>query len=147
MIRKSIGVVAVLFVLLAMIGESFDPDLIYSDQWMLGMVIGLGSISLYLKLQYNLSVGTTIKFLAMPFGFYVSIIFLSGVVDGGTTEVSVGLAPSLLGGFLSALFLDAKSNEVMVPRWSRNIDVLFFLICIYAIVFVVSLGINILLSI
>ena len=37
--------------------------------------------------------------------------------------MSVGLAPSLLGGFLSALFLDAKSNEVMVPRWSRKIDV------------------------
>lgn len=138
MIRKSIGVTAVLFVLFAMASESFDPDLIYSDQWMLGMVFGLGSISLYLKLQYELSVGTAIKFLAMPFGFYVSIIYLSDVVDGGTTEVSVGLAPSLLGGFLSAVSLDAKSNEAMVPRWSRKIDVLFFLICIYAIVFVVS---------
>ena len=138
MIRKSIGVVAVLFVLIAMIAQSFGPDLIYSNQWMLGMVFGLGSISLYLKLQYNLSVGTTIKFLAMPFGFYISLIYLSDVVDGGTTEVSVGLAPSLLGGFLSALFLDSKTNELMVPRWSRNIDVLFFVICIYAIVFVVS---------
>jgi len=138
MIRKSIGVVAVLFVLFGMASEGFDPDLIYSHQWMLGMVLGLGSISLYLKLQYNLSVGTAIKFLAMPFGFYVSLIYLSDVVDGGTTEVSVGLAPSLLGGFLSALFLDSKTNEVMVPRWSRNIDVLFFVICIYAIVFVVS---------
>ena len=138
MIRKSIGVTAVLSVLVAMTGLGFAPDLIYSDQWVLGMVFGLGSISLYLKLQYNLSIGTVIKFLAMPFGFYISLIYLSDVVDGGTTEVSVGLAPSLLGGFLSALFLDAKSNEVMVPRWSRKIDVLFFLICIYAIVFVVS---------
>ena len=138
MIRKSIGVVAVLFVLLAMIFENFDPFVIYSHQWMLGMVFGLGSISLYLKLQYNLSVGTTIKFLAMPFGFYISLIYLINVLDGGTKEVSVGLAPSLLGGFLSALFLDAKSNELMVPRWSRKIDLAFFFMCIYAIVFIVS---------
>ena len=138
MIRKSIGLIAVLFVLLAMMGESFDPNLIYSNQWMLGMLLGLGSISLYLKLQYELSLGTTIKFLAMPFGFYVSIVYLSDVVDGGTTAVSVGLAPALLGGFLSALFLDAKTNEVMVPRWSRKIDAVFFLLCIYATVFVVS---------
>ena len=102
MIRKSIGVVAVLFVLLAMMGESFDPNLIYSNRWMLGMVLGLGSIALYLKLQYDLLLGTTIKFLAMPFGFYVSIVYLSDVVDGGTTAVYVGLAPSLFGGFLSA---------------------------------------------
>ena len=53
MIRKSIGVVAVLFVLFGMASESFDPDLIYSNRWMLGMVLGLGSISLYLKLQYE----------------------------------------------------------------------------------------------
>jgi len=138
MIRKTIGVVAVLFVLFAMASESFDPDLIYSHRWMLGMVLGLGSIALYLKLQYDLSLGTTIKFLAMPFGFYVSIVYLSDVVDGGTTAVSVGLAPSLLGGFLSALFLDAKTNEVMVPRWSSKIDAPFFLLCIYSIVFVVS---------
>ena len=138
MIRKSIGVVAVLFVLFGMASESFNPALIYSNEWMLGMLLGLGSISLYLKLQYNLSVGATIKFLAMPFGFYVSIVYLSDVVDGGTTAVSVGLAPSLFGGFLSALFLDAKSNEMMVPRWSRKIDAVFFLLCIYATVFVVS---------
>ena len=136
--RKSIGVVAVLFVLLAMWGTSFHPLMIYSSQWMLAMVVGLGSISLYLKLQYNASIGAIIKFLAMPFGFYVSLVYFSEVVDGGTMAVSLGLAPSLLGGFLSALFLDAKSNELMVPRWSRKIDLAFFFLCIFGTNFIVS---------
>jgi len=152
MIRKSIGVVVVLLSLVGMSNAGIDLAIFYSTPlyksswiqsstaWMLAMVIGLGSISLYLKLQYNASIGAIIKFLAMPFGFYVSVQQLINIAPGGEAEMGVGLAPALVGGFLSALFFDAKSNDVMVPRWSRKVDLIIIPFLLFALVFLIASG-------
>jgi hypothetical protein len=136
--RRSIGVIATCFVMLAMTGEGFDPATLYSHQWTLGLFGGLIAICLYLYLQYQVNAGVVLKFVAMPFGFYVSLIFLVDLVDGGSAAISLALVPAVVGGALSAFFLDRELPASFSPKWDKRFDYLFFVGCILVIPFVVS---------
>ena len=136
--RRSSGVIATCFVMLAMLGEGFDPATLYAHQWALGLFGGLTAICSYLYLQYQVNAGAVLKFVAMPFGFYVSLIFLVELVDRGSAAISLALVPAVVGGALSAFFLDRELHPSLSPKWDKRFDYLFFVGCILAIPFVVS---------
>ena len=69
--KKVIGVVALCLVLANAQVHGLDVMSLFQLEWLFGMSAGLVLLTLYVKFQYGLGAGLTLKFLAMPVGFLV----------------------------------------------------------------------------
>lgn len=120
-------------VFFGLIGIGKDPIEYFLGHWFPNYSIALATLCTYLWVQYELSPGLVLKYLAMPLGFLITpMLILNFFHNFDYGEVGVlfaaSLMPAVVGGFLSALFLDEEYPTTLIPRWSRNWDLPFFLL-------------------
>lgn len=120
-------------VFFGLIGIGKDPIEYFLGHWFPNYSIALATLCTYLWVQYELSPGLVLKYLAMPLGFLITpMLILNFFHNFDYGEVgalfAASLMPAVVGGFLSALFLDEEYPTTLIPRWSRNWDLPFFLL-------------------
>lgn len=136
--KKVIGVVALCLVLANAQVHGLDVMSLFQLEWLFGMSAGLVLLTLYVKFQYGLGVGLTLKFLAMPVGFLVSLLLLINVNEMDFFLIATGLFPALVGATVAALCSDADPQAISGSRWSSSVDPFVFVACIGFIFFVVA---------
>jgi len=103
---------------------------------MIGLVTSLTLISIYFRFQYAVSAETVLKYLGMPIGFFISTISAIDLIF--KDYIYTSLMPAVTGAIISALFVDRELPKVLVPRWSRNLDLMVFCLIILVSAFVAS---------
>ena len=133
-----IGILFFLAVFTALGGEGVDPAylLFVNMEGMIGLVTSLTLISLYFRFQYAVSAGAVLKYLGMPIGFFISTISAIDLIF--KDYIYTSLMPAVTGAIISALFVDRELPKVLVPRWSRNLDLMVFCLIILVSAFVAS---------
>ena len=133
-----VGILLFLAVFTALGGEGVDPAyLLFGNMaGMIGLVTSLTLISLYFRFQYAVSAGTVLKYLGMPMGFFISTISAIDLIF--KDYIYTSLMPAVTGAVISALFVDRELPKVLVSRWSRNLDLMFFCLIILVSTFVTS---------
>ena len=143
-VRIGFSVLCCSGVFFGLIGIGRDPIEYFLGHWFLNYSIALATLCTYLRVQYELSPGLVLKYLAMPLGFFTTpLLILNFFHNFDFGEVGVlfaaSLMPAVVGGFLSALFLDEEYPTTVIPRWSRNWDLPFFLLVFSLLLSSVSL--------
>ena len=136
--KKVIGVVALCLVLANAQVHGLDVMSLFQLEWLFGMSAGLVLLTLYVKFQYGLGALLTLKFLAMPVGFLVSLLLLINVNEMDFFLIATGLFPALVGATVAALCSDADPQAISGSRWSSSVDPFVFVACIGFIFFVVA---------
>ena len=136
--KKVIGVVALCLVLANAQVHGLDVMSLFQLEWLFGMSAGLVLLTLYVKFQYGLGALLTLKFLAMPVGFLVSLLLLINVDEMDFFHIAIGLFPAVVGATVAALCSDADFQAISGSRWSSSVDPFVFVACIGFIFFVVA---------
>lgn len=144
--KKVFGVVALCLVLANAQVHGLDVMGLFQLEWLFGMSTGLVLLTLYVKFQYGLGAGLTLKFLAMPVGFLVSLLLLINVSEMDFFLIATGLFPALVGATVAALCSDADSQAILGSRWSSSVDPFVFVACIGFIFFLVANDLKVFLS-
>jgi len=128
-----VGILLSLTVIGALAGEGVDTTylLFVNMEGMIGLITSLTLISLYFRFQYEVPAGAVLKYLGMPIGFIISTVSAIDLIQIDYKFVT-SLSPAVLGAIISALFVDREFPKVLVPRWSRNFDVVVFCLIILA---------------
>ena len=144
--KKVFGVVALCLVLANAQVHGLDVMGLFQLEWLFGMSTGLVLLTLYVKFQYGLGAGLTLKFFAMPVGFLVSLLLLINVSEMDFFLIATGLFPALVGATVAALCSDADSQAILGSRWSSSVDPFVFVACIGFIFFLVANDLKVFLS-
>ena len=134
-----IGILFFLAVFTALAGLGGDPLwlLFQNMEGMIGLVTSLTLISIYFRFQYAVSAETVLKYLGMPIGFLISTISAIDLIIKDDFFY-ISLTPAVIGAVISAFFVDREIPKVLVPRWSRNLDLMVFCLIILVSAFVAS---------
>jgi len=126
-----IGILFFLAVFTALAGLGGDPLwlLFQNMEGMIGLVTSLTLISIYFRFQYAVSAETVLKYLGMPIGFLISTISAIDLIIKDDFFY-ISLTPAVIGAVISAFFVDREIPKVLVPRWSRNLDLMVFCLII-----------------
>lgn len=132
-VRLGFSILCFSGVFFGLIGIGKDPIEYFPGHWFLTYSIALATLCTYLRVQYELSPGLVLKYLAMPLGFLITPMLILNFFhnfDYGDVGVlfAASLMPAVVGGFLSALFLDEEYPTTVISRWSQNWDLPFFLL-------------------
>ena len=132
-VRLGFSILCFSGVFFGLIGIGKDPIEYFPGHWFLTYSIALATLCTYLRVQYELSPGLVLKYLAMPLGFLITPMLILNFFhnfDYGDVGVlfAASLMPAVVGGFLSALFLHEEYPTTVILRWSRNWDLPFFLL-------------------
>jgi hypothetical protein len=122
-----VGILLSLAVIGALAGEGVDTSfLLFANmEGLIGLVTSLTLTSLYFRFQYELPAGSVLKYLGMPIGFIISTISAIDLIQVDQKFVT-SLTPAVFGAIISALFVDRELPRVLLPRWSRNLDLVVF---------------------
>lgn len=143
-VRFGFSILCCSAVFFGLTGMGREPQEYFQGQWLLNYSVALGALCTYLRVQYELSPRLVLKYFAMPLGFLITpALILNFFNNFNYLDVGVlfasSLMPAVVGGFLSALFLDEEYPNTIIPRWSRNWDLPFFLLFISFLLSSVSL--------
>jgi len=138
MIKQLIGMGLFAFLILKLVTHGLDPVDFYSPRYALALIGSLAALSVYFYYQYQLSIGFSIAQLAPPIGILVSFLSITPSQAMGPIELSLSLAPAILGCVLGALFIGSVGKAVLLPRWPRWLDFMGFFIAICFIYFVAT---------
>ena len=138
MIKQLIGLGLFTFLILTLIKHGLDPEDFYSPRDVIALIGSLASLSVYFYYQYQLSIGFSVAHLAPPIGILVSFLSITPSQAVEPIELSLSLAPAMLGCVLGALFIGSVGKAVLLPRWPRWLDFVGFAIAICFIYFVAT---------
>lgn len=138
MIKQLIGMGLFAFLILKLVTHGLDPEDFYSPRYALALIGSLAALSVYFYYQYQISIGFSVAHLAPPIGILVSLLSITPSQAMEPIELSLSLAPAMLGCVLGALFIGSVGKAVLLPRWPRWLDFVGFLIAICFIYFVAT---------
>ena len=138
MIKQLIGVGLFAFLILKLVTHGLDPEDFYSPRYALALIGSLAALSGYFYYQYQISIGFSVAHLAPPIGILVSLLSITPSQAMEPIELSLSLAPAMLGCVLGALFIGSVGKAVLLPRWPRWLDFVGFAIAICFIYFVAT---------
>ena len=119
MIKQLIGVGLFAFLIFTLIKHGLDPEDFYSPRHIIALIGSLAALSVYFYYQYQISIGFSIAHLAPPVGILVSFLAITPSQAMEPIELSLSLAPAMLGCVLGALFIGSVGKAVLLPRWPR----------------------------
>ena len=138
MTKHLIGTGLFAFLILKLVTHGLDPDDFYSPRYALALIGSLAALSVYFYYQYQISIGFSVAHLAPPIGILVSLLSITPSQAMEPIELSLSLAPAMLGCVLGALFIGSVGRAVLLPRWPRWLDFVSFAIAICFIYFVAT---------
>ena len=138
MIKQLIGVGLFAFLILTLITHGLNPENFYSPRNVIALIGSLTALSVYFYYQYQISIGFSVAHLAPPIGILVSLLSITPSQAMEPIELSLSLAPAMLGCVLGALFIGSVGKAVLLPRWPRWFDFVGFFIAICFIYFVAT---------
>lgn len=138
MFKQLIGVGLFAFLILKLVNHGLDPDDFYSPRYALALIGSLAALSVYFYYQYQINFGFSIAHLAPPIGILISFLAITPSQAVEPIELSLSLAPAIMGCVLGALFIGSVGKAVLVPRWPRWLDFVGFYIAICFIYFVAT---------
>ena len=138
MIKQLIGMGLFAFLILKLVTHGLDPEDFYSPRYALALIGSLAALSIYFYYQYQISIGFSVAHLAPPIGILVSLLSITPSQAMEPIELSLSLAPAMLGCVLGALFIGSVGRAVLLPRWPRWLEFVSFAIAICFIYFVAT---------
>ena len=138
MIKQPIGMGLFAFLILKLVTHGLDPEDYYSPRYALALIGSLAALSVYFYYQYQISIGFSVAHLAPPIGILVSLLSITPSQAMEPIELSLSLAPAMLGCVLGALFIGSVGKAVLLPRRPRWFDVVAFFFAICFIYFVAT---------
>jgi len=138
MIKQLIGMGLFAFLILKLVTHGLNPEDFYSPRNVIALIGSLAALFVYLYYQYQISIGFSVAHLAPPIGILVSLLSITPSQVMEPIELSLSLAPAMLGCVLGALFIGSVGKAVLLPRWPRWLDFVGFLIAICFIYFVAT---------
>ena len=138
MIKQLIGMGLFAFLILKLVTHGLNPEDFYSPRNVIALIGSLAALFVYLYYQYQISIGFSVAHLAPPIGILVSLLSITPSQAMEPIELSLSLAPAMLGCVLGALFIGSVGKAVLLPRWPRWLDFVGFAIAICFIYFVAT---------
>ena len=126
MIKQLIGAGLFAFLILKLMTHGLDPDDFYSPRYITALIGSLAALSIYFYFQYQLAAGFIIGHLAPPIGVMVSLLSMTPSQAMEPIELSLSLAPAILGCVLGALFFHSDKRTGLLPRWPSWVDFVCF---------------------
>ena len=138
MIKQLIGMGLFAFLILKLITHGLDPDDFYSPRYALALLGSLAALSVYFYYQYQIDIGFSIAHLAPSIGILVSFLSITPSQAMEPIELSLSLAPAILGCVLGVLFIRSDGKAVLLPRWPKWLDFAGFAVAICFACFVAT---------
>jgi hypothetical protein len=138
MIKQLIGMGLFAFLILKLVTHGLDPEDFYSPRYALALIGSLAALSVYFYYQYQISIGFSVAHLAPPIGILVSLLSITPSQAMEPIEVSLSLAPAIVGCAFGAMFIRSVGKAVLLPRWPGWLDFVGFFFAICFIYFVAT---------
>ena len=138
MFKQLIGAGLFAFLILKLVNHGLDPDDFYSPRYALALIGSLTALSVYFHYQYQIGIGFSIAHLAPPIGILVSFLSITPSQAMEPINLSLSLAPAILGCVLGTLFIGSVGKTVLLPRRPKWLDFVGFAVATCFIYFVAT---------